>query len=189
MKITKKEIIKSLVVCLGLVAQNSYAATVYPDGGLVDLGYFAAGSYLITGSGTVDLMGDGTFTMNPDGLPVSVVTAPNYYSYFNPSGSYTADGDYGPAGTNAKIGALIGTLSSTPSGWNDWFLIGYQTQVTLSSASHIYASVNDTYYPNDTGFFEVNVSPVPVPAAVWLFGSGLVGLVGFNRKRSQSSLS
>jgi hypothetical protein len=29
-----------------------------------------------------------------------------------------------------------------------------------------------------------NVSAVPVPAAVWLFGSGLVGLLGFNRKRS-----
>jgi hypothetical protein len=32
----------------------------------------------------------------------------------------------------------------------------------------------------------VPVSAVPVPAAVWLFGSGLVGLLGFNRKRSQS---
>lgn len=32
-----------------------------------------------------------------------------------------------------------------------------------------------------------NVSPVPVPAAVWLFGSGLMGLLGFNRKRAQSA--
>lgn len=30
----------------------------------------------------------------------------------------------------------------------------------------------------------VNVTAVPVPAAVWLFGSGLVGLVGFMRKRA-----
>lgn len=27
------------------------------------------------------------------------------------------------------------------------------------------------------------ISPVPVPAAVWLFGSGLVGLVGLNRRK------
>jgi len=27
------------------------------------------------------------------------------------------------------------------------------------------------------------VAPVPVPAAVWLFGSGLLGLVGFARKK------
>jgi hypothetical protein len=32
-----------------------------------------------------------------------------------------------------------------------------------------------------------DVSAVPVPAAVWLFGSGLMGLMGFNRKRVQSA--
>jgi len=30
----------------------------------------------------------------------------------------------------------------------------------------------------------VNVSAVPVPAAVWLFGSGLIGLVGIARRRN-----
>lgn len=28
-----------------------------------------------------------------------------------------------------------------------------------------------------------NVAAVPVPAAVWLFGSGLLGLIGFARKK------
>jgi hypothetical protein len=28
-----------------------------------------------------------------------------------------------------------------------------------------------------------NVSPVPAPAAVWLFGTGLIGLVGFGKRR------
>lgn len=32
---------------------------------------------------------------------------------------------------------------------------------------------------------KLNPNPVPVPAAVWLFGSGLVGLLGFNRKHSK----
>jgi hypothetical protein len=31
--------------------------------------------------------------------------------------------------------------------------------------------------------FEVNATPVPVPAAGWLLGSGLVGLAGFARRR------
>jgi len=34
----------------------------------------------------------------------------------------------------------------------------------------------------------MNLSPVPVPAAAWLFGTALIGLVGF-RKRKDSSLS
>jgi hypothetical protein len=38
-------------------------------------------------------------------------------------------------------------------------------------------------------FSGITASPsaVPVPAAVWLFGSGLAGLLGFNRKRVQSA--
>jgi hypothetical protein len=34
-----------------------------------------------------------------------------------------------------------------------------------------------------TDTFSVNVSTVPVPAAIWLFGSGLVGLIGFARQK------
>jgi len=37
---------------------------------------------------------------------------------------------------------------------------------------------NITIYANDESF-----PPVPVPAAVWLFGSGLIGLVGIARRR------
>lgn len=29
----------------------------------------------------------------------------------------------------------------------------------------------------------VSTSPVPIPAAVWLFGSGLIGLLGFSRRK------
>lgn len=31
--------------------------------------------------------------------------------------------------------------------------------------------------------FNDDVNPIPVPAAIWLFGSALVGLVGFSRRR------
>ena len=34
--------------------------------------------------------------------------------------------------------------------------------------------------------YELNVSAVPVPAAVWLFGTALLGLMGFKRKASVS---
>ncbi len=36
---------------------------------------------------------------------------------------------------------------------------------------------------NDEAIVEAQVSPVPVPAAFWLFGSGLIALVGFGKRR------
>ena len=37
---------------------------------------------------------------------------------------------------------------------------------------------------NDVIEGAVDVPAVPVPAAVWLFGSGLIGLVGIARRKS-----
>lgn len=34
-----------------------------------------------------------------------------------------------------------------------------------------------------TGDCSVAVNPVPVPAAIWLFGSGLIGLIGISRRK------
>lgn len=34
--------------------------------------------------------------------------------------------------------------------------------------------------------FEVSAAPVPVPGAVWLFGSAMVGLVGVNRRKQKA---
>jgi len=36
---------------------------------------------------------------------------------------------------------------------------------------------------SDIQLNEITFSPVPIPAAVWLFGSGLIGLVGVARRR------
>jgi hypothetical protein len=40
---------------------------------------------------------------------------------------------------------------------------------------------------NGTLTFAANASAVPLPAAVWLFGSGLMGLVGVSRRRKAAA--
>jgi hypothetical protein len=45
-----------------------------------------------------------------------------------------------------------------------------------SQSNVLYSAIDETITP-----------PVPVPAAVWLFGSGLIGLVGIRRKSSKAA--
>ena len=176
-----------LALSLSASATEVSAGGTGTVGTLTDLGLFSAGTYVITGRGVVGLVPDNSFPMLPDGTPQSPITTPNY-SYFNPSGSFIADNSYGAAGTNAKIGALIGTFSAAPSSSSDWFLIGYSKQVTLSSAEHIFASVNDTYHDNDHGYFDVHVAAVPEPETYAMMMAGL-GLMGFiaRRKKNQAA--
>lgn len=43
------------------------------------------------------------------------------------------------------------------------------------------------YFVSDTGYFTLTAaSPVPVPAALWLFGSGLIGLAGIARHKKNA---
>jgi len=39
-------------------------------------------------------------------------------------------------------------------------------------------------FPGQTFTIDGVVSPVPVPTAIWLFDSGLVGLAGFVRRKT-----
>ena len=45
------------------------------------------------------------------------------------------------------------------------------------------------YMANFNVYNGANVAPVPIPAAAWLFGSGLIGLVGVSRRRRQNRQS
>ena len=62
--------------------------------------------------------------------------------------------------------------------WVFNFTSGYQDMDIESSESG-----NKVLFANAWAVYEGDVSAVPVPAAVWLFGSGLLALTGFARRK------
>ncbi len=57
--------------------------------------------------------------------------------------------------------------------------------------NHMYSlSISSIHGGNDAAhlgtFLQAELSAVPIPAAVWLFGTALVGLVGFSRRKQSA---
>lgn len=169
----------------GSVEASTFVAAV--DSGTTDLGDFAAGNYNISATGLASLVSvTGQFDIRPDGVPNTEVTFPGY-AYFNPTGTDFADGRYGAGGAGIKIGALMGSFipvaplgdSFTP--LTTYFFIGNSLNL-MHTGGHIYAQVNDTYYSNDIGGFDVTVTRladpgpgVPEPGQWALMLTGFLG--------------
>ena len=63
----------------------------------------------------------------------------------------------------------------------DLFLIGSSNTFTAPGAGTLFLGVNDSRAGNNVGAFSVQV--VPLPGAVWLLGSAVVGLAVRRRVR------
>lgn len=95
-------------------------------------------------------------------------------------------GDYAFAGVNfwADIFSQNGLESMTASSFLELESFGFADQESKSKTLGLAFLVND----GDTILFSANsyahVAAVPVPAAVWLLGSALVGLISVGRRRA-----
>lgn len=84
-----------------------------------------------------------------------------------------------------------------PVGWTDqgdgWIIAAYDfkmepspgeewIQVLFGFESDPYAFVEDQVYVDEVQIHTMAVSAIPIPGALWLLGSGLVGLLAFRRK-------
>ncbi len=120
----------------------------------------------------------------------------------NPTVNFTVvTGSNSPAGEQSRVFVSSDTFAYSGYSWGDNWGNGVDFNATnlLGQSSDVYfTSFVDgvgsmaTYDPlmsaslaSDGTFALSAVSAVPVPAAAWLFGSGLVGLVGVARRRKQ----
>jgi hypothetical protein len=179
-----------------VTAQAAYIATATEIGGDV----------VLEGSGSIDLT-----AMTSNCLNCATITGvrPSSYILLGPSdgrtdvydtasltgpaaigtGTATFQGSTPPGGTGGFTG--IGWASSpriyVPAGYVSEALIAASATITGETFASIGLTPGSYEWTWGSGAsadsFTLNVGAVPIPAAVWLFGSGLVGLVGMARRK------
>lgn len=60
----------------------------------------------------------------------------------------------------------------------------YSFTVNVTTPGTLAFGVSDGGFYDNTGFYEITVSQVPVPAAIWLFAPALAGLSAMTRRKS-----
>ena len=109
-------------------------------------------------------------------------------------GTYTFDTVEGGSYTNIQVGAnQVGghilfdwntaTNIDVINVWNFCSGCGAYTSTDINGNGLKGIPMIDGAFPGFSANFEFKVAAVPVPAAVWLFGSGLLGLVGVARRK------
>ena len=85
--------------------------------------------------------------------------------------------------------SVLGVTAGSASGVFGGISVAYLTHALLFTADSTTSTVKfkNLYDGDGWGNYphldNVSVSAVPAPAAIWLFGTGLIGLIGFTRRR------
>lgn len=129
-----------------------------------------------------------------------------YEGQFDAFGNWSMANDATQIATVEYVLAVSGTSDADPSRGLTWggngnhntavgtgeSLLQYHLQPGIYSVAVAGERCSDESSPlcggiQHTATFTLRVEPVPLPAAVWLFGSGLAGLVGVLRRRQSKA--
>ncbi len=180
-----------------------YAADEYTDTGIhVEAGQFAT----LEAWGAVNLAIDnGNYVTDPDGVILSAPKAGSEaYDWFGPGATKFSKIPLGAGGLSinedgyfeygaANYGSLIGILSEIAPNDPEFdpgtafaFVLGSYLEGEAPIAGNLYLFVNDINRDDNDGSFVVlaSVSQVPLPAALPLFGTGLVALAFGKRRKA-----
>lgn len=194
----------SLTLVLGLAA-SGFATTVDPYWGTSDK--YISPYFTVDTSLTTQFYNTGVSAGTPSILAPLGSTSPQIHGTFNIvlSSGWTLSDTI----TVSLYSSTAGLLTSlTSSGFDTATNLSYKAlyfdlygQYTSGSSYYLLATSNagstDTWRISSDSFsFETNgvnsvtgrdqSAPVPLPAAVWLLGTGLLGLTGYRRVRNRS---
>jgi hypothetical protein len=127
------------------------------------------GDYQVTGSG-------GSVTAGGSFSVTSLTNAMNEFNTFNASG-------LGTIGPVTEWNASSSIDLSSINGWGSDTGVILQLQNDLSATSTVQGE--SAFIQKKFGVVGIEINPIPVPAAVWLFSSGLLGLVGVARRKAR----
>jgi hypothetical protein len=143
-------------------------------------------------------------TTNPDGSIMAGSSATNefFVTFNNPSGvniPFTLTGTIENFDASGNAGGLISLTGSggvnaiatvmdesTSFDFSGVFIPGgvYELQVIIQGNSESLGPPPfGDVFQSSSGNYDFVLSTVPIPAAVWLFGSGLLGLIGVSRRK------
>ena len=138
-------------------------------------------------SATAEILTTGSFPSTPADMPL-VQTGTILTSSFDPVSVapgfgagyvFNSYGDSLSLAPNVGVNTLVYSMTAFVRG-----LIGETSAIAyIGDPVNLSLSGGNPGIPGSMLTIDGGVSPMPIPAAVWLFGTALVGLVGFGKRR------
>jgi len=176
----KKNILLSGAMAVALLSSNAHSATFNVSA--VDNIAWGGTSGVETG---LSFSAGETISGSVDSNDIWTASTSHINFYSNADGVDGKNWTYN--GLTTTFGTLVGGIN------NNFFVLGTEFDVIAPETGLLSLFYWDDIAIDNAGLVNVainsGVSNVPVPAAVWLFGPGMLGLLGASRKKEKLTVA